>query len=366
MALDAPRVSIFMFCLDRHQLIARAVDSVLAQTYPHVEIVVQDGASTDGTLEILRAYGDRVKLVSEPDDGADDAFLRSMRRCTGDILGSCLSDERLEPDAVERAVRAFLERPEADAVTGDALRIGFLGNVLGRHTGSPFDLVRYMATEHTPYFVSSFFRRRALAGLGLLDEVSDRTGLEFRMWTELGIRGTVAYVPEVFGHYGVHSAQLSNNPRAVLRNLERRLDVLDGLFAPGAFLSGDGEDFETLRLCLRLRSYACFHNHGAMLSIPGIAEPAGAAAAETAERLVAHLRRTGDGPRALDPGATVRTLVAAGLPVGTPGAAPSDRIDLPPIEPALVRIVARRFEAAGRPDRARDCLRLGGVAGPHG
>lgn len=364
MTLDAPRVSIFMFCLDRHQLIARAVDSVLAQTYPHVEIVVQDGVSTDGTLAILRGYGDRVNLVSEPDDGADDAFLRSMRRCSGDIMGSCLSDERLEPDAVERAVRVFLDRPDVDAFTGDALRIGFLGNVLGRHTGSEFDLVRYLATEYSPYFVSSFFRRRSLAALGLLDEVPDRTGLEFRIWTELGIRGTVAYVPEIFGHYGVHSAQLSNNPRAVMRNLARRLEVLDGLFAPGGFLSGDGQDFESLRLCLRLRSYACLHNHGVMLSIAGIAGPTGAAALDEAHRLVAHLRRAGNGPRALDPETTVRTLVAAGIPVGSPGAELSGRIDLPPIEAALIRLVALRFEAAGRPDRARDCLRLGGVVGP--
>jgi glycosyltransferase involved in cell wall biosynthesis len=79
-----PRVSVFLFCKDRAASIRRSVESVLAQSLRDFEYVIQDGASTDGTLEILREYDDpRIALVSEPDDGAADAFWPARRRTHG-------------------------------------------------------------------------------------------------------------------------------------------------------------------------------------------------------------------------------------------------------------------------------------------
>ena len=63
-----PLVSILIPTYKRAHLLPMAIRSALAQTYPNIEFVVQDGASTDDTLEILRSYGDRLKVVSEPDD----------------------------------------------------------------------------------------------------------------------------------------------------------------------------------------------------------------------------------------------------------------------------------------------------------
>src|SRR6185503_16204746 len=118
-------VSIFMFVRNGALSIRRAVDSVLSQTYGNIEFVIQDAVSTDGTLEILKSYGDRIKLVSEPDDGAHEGLWRGLTRCTGDFVGSCLSDEELVPDAVERAVAAFNANPDVGAITGDALLTDF-------------------------------------------------------------------------------------------------------------------------------------------------------------------------------------------------------------------------------------------------
>ena len=68
-----PLVSIICTSKNGVQTIRRCIDSVLAQDYPHVEFVVQDGASTDGTLDILREYGDRIKLAAEPDTCSAEA-----------------------------------------------------------------------------------------------------------------------------------------------------------------------------------------------------------------------------------------------------------------------------------------------------
>src|SRR5262245_19382230 len=102
-----PRASVFMFVRNGAGSVRRAIDSVLAQTCTDIEFIVQDAASTDGTLDILASYGDRLNVVSEPDSGPSEGLLRALNRCTGDVVGSCHADEELMPDAVERAVAAF-------------------------------------------------------------------------------------------------------------------------------------------------------------------------------------------------------------------------------------------------------------------
>src|SRR5260221_14289350 len=79
--LGEPLVSIICFCKDRSPTIRRCVDSVLTQTYRNIEFVVQDGASTDGTLEILRSYSaPRLKLVSEKASGPAEGYWKVMQR----------------------------------------------------------------------------------------------------------------------------------------------------------------------------------------------------------------------------------------------------------------------------------------------
>ena len=78
MTRDQPLFSIICTVKDRAALIRPCVESVLAQDDPAVDFVVQDGASTDGTLGILREYGDRIRLVSEPDEGAGDGLFRAL------------------------------------------------------------------------------------------------------------------------------------------------------------------------------------------------------------------------------------------------------------------------------------------------
>ena len=85
-------------------------ESVLNQTYRNLEFVVQDGASTDGTFELLQDYAKRdprIKIVSEKDSGPAEAYWKVLQRCKGDYIATCLSDEELVLDALERAVDWF-------------------------------------------------------------------------------------------------------------------------------------------------------------------------------------------------------------------------------------------------------------------
>lgn len=235
-----PLVSIFMFVRNGAASIRRAVDSVLAQSHSNIEFIIQDAVSNDGTLEILRSYSDlRIKLVSEPDDGAHEGLWRGLRRCTGDFVGSCLSDEELLPDAVERAVAAFKAHPEAGAITGDALVTDIEGKPTGNWTSGPFNLVDYLTVAYSPYFVSSFFRRTALKEVGLYDEEWGPLSIEFELWCRLATRSRVIYVPSIFGKYASHPGQLSHSTRDVLIHVRGRMAYIAKLCGPGGFFDND-------------------------------------------------------------------------------------------------------------------------------
>ena len=83
---DRPVVSVVVPCLNRVRYIGMTLESILGQDYPRVECIVVDGGSTDGTVELVREkYGDRVQLISEPDEGHADAINKGWWRSTGEM-----------------------------------------------------------------------------------------------------------------------------------------------------------------------------------------------------------------------------------------------------------------------------------------
>ena len=99
-----PTITIVTACRNAQATLERAVRSVLGQTWPGVEYLVIDGASTDGTLDILERYRDRITLVSEPDDGVYFALNKALRIARGDwILFLGADDYLLTPSTLEEA-----------------------------------------------------------------------------------------------------------------------------------------------------------------------------------------------------------------------------------------------------------------------
>ena len=84
---ELPRVSLVTPCYNGMPWLRAAIDSVLGQDYPNLEYLVMDGGSTDGTVELLKEYGEQLTWVSAPDDGQADAIARGFERTTGEILG---------------------------------------------------------------------------------------------------------------------------------------------------------------------------------------------------------------------------------------------------------------------------------------
>ena len=215
--------------------IRRSLDSVLALDWPNFEYVIQDGASTDGTLEILREYAQRhpniIRFVSERDSGADEGFYRALKRCKGELIGSCLADEALLPGAAKWAVDAFKKYPDAGAVYGDMYMTDGAGKNPSPWTPPhPFSVEKYLLHQMNPPFASSFFRREALEDINFKSHPWEYHLGEFELWVRLGLKHAVYYVPGLVTHYAVYAEQRSSRKDVLLEMMHHRLGYLERFF----------------------------------------------------------------------------------------------------------------------------------------
>jgi glycosyltransferase involved in cell wall biosynthesis len=122
---DTPRplVSIIIATKNRAEYLERSLQSIFqaAELYPETELIVIDGASTDGTLELLRRYGSRIAFwISEPDSSIGEAINKGLAKAHGEFIQLFADDDELLPDAIQYMVNYLLAHPEVDAVFGAA------------------------------------------------------------------------------------------------------------------------------------------------------------------------------------------------------------------------------------------------------
>jgi glycosyltransferase involved in cell wall biosynthesis len=112
-----PKISVVTPCLNGAATLPEALGSVRGQDYPHVEHVVVDGGSRDGSIEILERT-DGIRWVSEPDRGVSDAMNKGIAMATGDVIGWLNADDFYEPGALKAVAQAFAANPKAVWITG--------------------------------------------------------------------------------------------------------------------------------------------------------------------------------------------------------------------------------------------------------
>jgi len=125
-----PKLSVITVVFNGVRDIERTVLSVLNQTYPNIEYLIIDGKSNDGTLEIIKKYQDRIRLMSERDTGIYDAMNKGLKMANGDyVLFMNAGDEIFAPDTV---AKVFATANDADIYYGETEMINDKGESLGQ------------------------------------------------------------------------------------------------------------------------------------------------------------------------------------------------------------------------------------------
>jgi glycosyltransferase involved in cell wall biosynthesis len=225
-----PKLTIITPSFNQAGFIEKTLRSVLDQGYENLEYIVVDGGSSDGSVDIIRLYEDRLAWwVSEPDGGQTDALNKGLRRATGDIVAYINSDDYYLPDAFDAAV-AGLERSGARWVAGKCQFVNVHEDddhtwvpslpVKGRH--------RWVLDPWAVPQAATFWRRELFERHGLF-----REDMHYVFDTEFGVRLALAgelpaLVEEPLAVRVVHDEAKSWDLEPFRREQQRFVD----LFAP--------------------------------------------------------------------------------------------------------------------------------------
>ena len=211
---EPPRVSVVTPSLNMARFLGETVESVLGQDYPHLDYLVMDGGSTDGTVELLASYGDRLRFVSEPDEGQAHAVNRGFRATDGDVFAFLNADDTYRRGAVSRAVQGFLDHPGASVVYGDGMHVDEDGHEIGPYPTLDFDPA-ILARRCFICQPAAFMARSAVERVGLLD-ASLRVALDYDLWIRLAKLHRFARVEGVLATSRMHARNKTLAERRVL------------------------------------------------------------------------------------------------------------------------------------------------------
>ena len=199
---DLPLVSIVTPSYNQARFLEKTMRSVLEQDYPRLEYLVVDGASTDGSVDLIKKYAGQLKWwVSEKDKGQAEAINKGLTRAKGEIVAWINSDDYYMPGAIAGAVKALDEHPEVGMVYGNVRVVDEHEKILNNLAYADWQVADLMAFRIIGQ-PAVFMRREVLEKTGFLDP-SYHLLLDHQLWIRLALAGGMKYVPELWAsaHY---------------------------------------------------------------------------------------------------------------------------------------------------------------------
>jgi glycosyltransferase involved in cell wall biosynthesis len=204
----SPRVSIVITCFNYAGYVKSAIESALAQDYPHIEIIALDDGSTDESLRVMQRYADRITVITQANSGQVAATNRAFTHCTGDIVMFLDADDRLLPGAVNAVVRhwtpnAVKAQFELEVIDGQGQRLGrrFCNYVLGYDSAAVAEEFRRFGTYVWPVNTGNAYSTAYLRRLMPLTVTAAPDG---PLNTLAPLYGEVVVIQEVLGEYRLH------------------------------------------------------------------------------------------------------------------------------------------------------------------
>ncbi len=233
-----PKISVVMVSFNQAAYLEEGIRSVLDQDYPNLELLLVDGASSDGSVEIAERYRSHFDfLLVEPDKGQSDGLNKGFAKATGDILTWLNSDDLLEPGALFRVAQAFSEY-EVDMVAGGCRQIGLRrSQIINNHQnklpygipvalplGLLLDIDRFWLTACFFYQPEVFFTRNLWERSGGRLRNDLYYLLDYDLWVRMAAAGaTIVHIPEFLACSRTHDQQKTTIGMPNLPEMQRLL-----------------------------------------------------------------------------------------------------------------------------------------------
>ena len=166
---SAPRIAMVTPSYNHAQYLGATIESIVSQNYPNLHYHVQDGASIDGTFDLLKSRGDSISWKSEPDKGQSSAINLGFAGVDSEIMAYLNSDDMLLPGTLAYVARYFISHPHVDIVYGHRVFVDREGLEVGRAVLPPHDGKALQYADYIPQ-ETMFWRRRVWDRIGPIDE----------------------------------------------------------------------------------------------------------------------------------------------------------------------------------------------------
>ncbi len=178
-----PRITLVTPSYNQAAWLERTLQSVLGQGYPNLEYGVVDGGSTDGSLEILERYRDKLSFcIVEPDKGMYDAIQKGFARSTGEIMGYLNSDDVLMPGALLTLARLFTDIGQAEWITGYRCAVDELGCAVALEPPKAWSAEAFVLDHKWIQQESTYWRRSLWERAGATMRTDLKLAGDYELW----------------------------------------------------------------------------------------------------------------------------------------------------------------------------------------
>lgn len=231
-----PLISVVTPCYNSGVFLEECIRSVLNQDYPNIEHVIQDGGSTDGTLNILKKFSRSeckkiIKWESKKDNGQSDGLNKALQRSRGEIILVLNADDALMSYACSWAVEHMRLNPQSAVVYGDEYIIDEKSQIIHFFTGpEPYDFEKIFCVEQVIPAQAAFIRRSALEKVGFYADTSLRTCPDYEIWVRIGLKYPMKHVYGPIAKYRWHSGSEGRSIDMVDEMINAKQTVMKRVF----------------------------------------------------------------------------------------------------------------------------------------
>jgi glycosyltransferase involved in cell wall biosynthesis len=245
---DFPRVSVLLITYNHEKFVGDAIDSILIQNYPNMEVVIGDDGSTDKTPEILHDYRNKypeiIRLVISPTNmGITENCNRILKECNGEYVAMFAGDDLWLPGKIKKQVELFQRNPDAvfcysktDVFDSDSGRtiVTFPDFKKAEDYSSFNDILEF--TYSIGWSVPSFmFLKKAIPENGFEKSIPNVS--DWLFWIETIRKGKVVFIDEVLARYRRHSGNISKNLILIFTEHLMTLNIIEKRYPDLKFLA---------------------------------------------------------------------------------------------------------------------------------